>query len=92
MGNGIVRQGIPDGSVLEIFSDADWSGCKKTRRSVSSAVIALDAMVLFSSSRTQKSVSLSSAESDYHSLVSSCADSILLRSCIGLYPQFLWSK
>ena len=71
-------------SLLEVFSDAEWSGNKKTRKSVSSAIIAWNSNVLYSHSQTQKNISLSSAESEYHSLVSAVSDAILLKACVAL--------
>ena len=49
--------------MVEIFSDADWAD-RETRRSVSGAEIYVGGCLAYSSSRTQKIVSLSSAESE----------------------------
>ena len=64
---------------METFSDSDWSGAKGHRRSTSSAIHMVNGMVVASSSRGQKSVSLSSAEAELNALVSSAADGIYLR-------------
>ena len=77
VGDGIVRK-QQGSSLLEVFTDSDWAGCRRTRRSVSACVIAWDSVVLHSSSRTQKSISLSSAESEYNSMVSGACDAILV--------------
>jgi hypothetical protein len=53
---------------LESFSDSDWSGNKVHRRSTSSAVHVLNGNVLFTTSRTQRIVSLPSAEAELHSV------------------------
>ena len=74
--------------VLETFSDADWSGDRVSRRSTSSAVHCLNGMVLHHSSRGQKVVSLSSAESELHGLVSSATDGIALR----IYLEFFMDE
>ena len=50
---------------------------------MSSAIIAWNSNVLYSHSKTQKNISLSSAESEYHSLVSAVSDAILLKACIA---------
>ena len=67
LGRGLIRDrsSQPNTSVLEVCSDADWSGCKTTRKSVSSCAILWDNMLLYSHSKTQKVISLSSAESEY---------------------------
>ena len=51
-------------NVLEVFTDSDWANDKNTRRSVSSCVMFYGSCLLFSASRTQKIVSLSSAEAE----------------------------
>ena len=51
---------------LVFFSDSDWSGNKVHRRSTSSAIHVLNGNVLFTTSRTQRVVSLPSAEAELH--------------------------
>ena len=68
--------------VLESYGDSDWSGHKFHRRSTSASLHFLNGNLLFGASRTQKVVSLSSAEAELHSLVGSCADGIYLRDCL----------
>ena len=71
--------------ILETFTDSDWSGDRKTRRSTSSAVHCLNGIVVYHISRGQRVVSLSSAEAELHGLVGGAADGIALR----IYLQFL---
>ena len=73
--------------VLESFTDADWSGNRQTRRSTSSAIHCLCGGVLYHSSRGQKVVSLSSAESELHSLTSGATDGIFIRRCLQFLTQ-----
>ena len=68
--------------VLETYSDSDWSGNKVHRRSTSAGVHMLNGCTIYASSRTQKVVSLSSAEAELHSLVSSAADGIYMKGCL----------
>ena len=65
--------------LLETFTDADWSGCKSTRRSTSGAIHAVNSMIVHASSRSQKTVSLSSAESELNALVAGACDGICIR-------------
>ena len=44
--------------LLETFSDSDWSGSKSHRRSTSAAIHVANGVVIFASSRGQKSVTL----------------------------------
>ena len=81
-GRGLVtRCGTPRW-LLETFSDSDWSGSKSHRRSTSAAIHMVNGAVVFSSSRGQKSVSLSSAEAELNALVGAAADGIYLRRCL----------
>ena len=89
-GKGLIRDksNHENVSVLEVCSDSDWSGCKKTRKSVSSCAILWDNVLLYSHSKTQKTISLSSAEAEYNSLVSAAADGFFLAACIRfLMPE-----
>ena len=90
LGKGLIqdKSSAQSTSLLEVLSDSDWSGCKRTRKSVSSCAILWDNMLLYSHSKTQKVVSLSSAESEYHSLISAAADGLFLSACIRfLMPE-----
>ena len=66
--------------VLETHTDADWAGDREHRRSVSGCVITLNGHMLSSSSRTQKTIALSSGESEYASAVSGTCDQVFIRN------------
>ena len=68
--------------ILASCTDADWSGNRATRKSTSSSVHALNGMIIYSTSRGQKVVSLSSAESELHALVAGACDGICLKHVI----------
>ena len=65
--------------LLECFSDADWSGSKKDRRSYGGASFCLDGCYLHYICRAQKCVSLSSMEAEYYGAVGA--------ACQGLFMQ-----
>ena len=73
--------------LVEALTDADWAGDKSTparrRRSVSSALIFVDNRLVTSWSRTQKSIALSSCESEYLSAVGGGAESLYVASWPG---------
>ena len=64
--------------MVEIFSGADWAADRETRRSVSGAAIYFGGCLAYSSSRTQKILSLSSAESETYAAASATMDAILI--------------
>ena len=87
-GGFVVKNTTSDEPILEIMTDADWSGDSITRKSVSGVVALLDGHFLFSGSRTQRVVSLSSAESELYAMVSGLCDAMHLKHvimfCLGL--------
>eukprot|EP00435_Cladocopium_sp_Y103_P028418 s2167_g7.t1 len=73
--------------ILETYSDSDWMGNRVHRRSTSCAVHVVNGNYVFSSSRTQKAVALSSCEAELYSIVSSMSDSIFIRYCLEFMVQ-----
>ena len=69
-GAGKTRHGAETFWLLETYTDADWSANKRHRRSISCAVHMVNGNFTFASSRTRRVVSLSSAESELHAMVS----------------------
>ena len=65
-------------NVLEVFTDSDWASDRQTRRSVSCWCIFFGGCMIFSASRTQKVVSLCSAEAEVYVCSSGSSDAILL--------------
>ena len=57
---------------LETFSDANWSG-SGSQRSISAAVHVLNGLIVHSTSRTQKCISLSSTESEWYAASALCS-------------------
>ena len=80
--NSGIYHGYPDVSqainVLEVFTGSHWASDRQTRRSVSSCVMFYGGCMLYSASRTQKIVSLSSAEAEVYACSSGCSDAMLL--------------
>ena len=85
--SGLLKDYECDEPVLEVFSDADWASDRDTRRSVSGAAIFFGGCLVYSSSRPQKSVSLSSAESETYAAASAVMDAILIRAIISWMLQ-----
>ena len=85
--NGVFTTYDLETPVLEVFSDADWAADRDTRRSVSGSTIFYGGCLLYSSSRTQKVVSLSSAESETYAAASAVMDAILIHSIISWLLQ-----
>ena len=70
-------------NVLESFSDSDWSGAGDMK-STSSAVHMLNGVVIHSTSRSQKCISLSSTEADWYAASSSTCNGFYLQHVVEL--------
>ena len=73
--------------VLEVFCDSDWATNKCTRKSVSACCMMLHGCLLHSSSRTQRTIVLSSGKAESYAATSGGCDAVLLRECLlFLFP------
>ena len=65
-----------EGDLEEIiaWTDADWAGDKTTRYSTSGIIITIGGNMVFSSSRRQHAIALSSGESEYYAATQGAAD------------------
>ena len=73
----------PGECALEVFTDSDWASDRGSRRSISCATIFTGGCLLFSASRIQKLVSLSSAEAEVYACSSATSDAILLSRLVS---------
>ena len=81
-GQGLHKQTNDKYWLLESFSDSDWSSDKRHRRSTSSGLHMLCGNLAYSSSCTQRVISLSSCEAELHGMVSTLFDGIFIRRCV----------
>ena len=66
---------------LEVMCDADYAGQRDTRRSVSSVQLYLNGCLMESNVRCQRSIALSSGESEYVAMVGGCSEGLFLKHC-----------
>ena len=59
--------------IVDVFSDSDWAGCAKTRRSTSSSYVMLGGHLLAASATTQNVVVTSSGEAEFYALTKSAS-------------------
>ena len=69
-------------NVIEMFSGSDWSGAGDTK-STSSAVHMLNGVVIHSTSRSQKCISLSSTEAEWYAASSATCDGFYLQHIVN---------
>jgi hypothetical protein len=63
-----------DVKMLVGYSDSDWAGCKRSRRSTSGGLVTLGGSVLRSWSNRQATIALSSGEAEFHSASKAAAE------------------
>ncbi len=68
---------------IRAFSDADWAGHKATRKSTSGVVIFLGKSSICWSSKSQKSVSLSTMESELIAPAAACQGAMQLENLLS---------
>ena len=78
--NGHDSESIGKQHGFEVFCDSDWGG-SATRKSTTSVIILLDGVVVYSYSRNQKSIALSSCEAEILAATSAASETILLQGC-----------
>lgn len=67
---------------LQIYSDSDWAKHKQSRRSDSSGYLFLFGCLLYSTSRSQKALALSSAEAEIYASASATSDAVFMLHCL----------
>ena len=80
-GEGLMGQ-YEDVIPIETMSDSDWASNKATRKSVTSSMVYMSGSLMFSASRTQKVISLSSAEAEVHSATSTMIDGLMVKTLL----------
>ena len=66
----------PAQTTVTAYSDADWAGCRKTRKSTTGGCIKLGAHCIKAWSKTQALIALSSGESELHASLKASAETM----------------
>ena len=66
--------------VLNVYSDSDWAGCKRTRKSTQGYTVMYGNHCIKSHSSTQATIALSSAEAEYYALVKAASIALGMRA------------
>lgn len=71
------------GDEIHAYVDADWAGCRASRRSTSGGLLTVGGMVVKSWSSTQGSIATSSGESEFYALVRGAAEALGLQAALA---------
>jgi hypothetical protein len=69
-----------DEEVLDVFSDSDWAGDRRTRKSTSGGVAVLSGGTVKSWSSTQGTIAMSVGEAEYYAMVKAAAEALGMQS------------
>ena len=83
-------QGTP--SEVSCFTDSDWAGCKRTRRSTSGGCMMWESHPFKMWSRMQALVSLSSAEAELNAAIKACSETLGFLSLLKDYQIHVKGK
>ena len=72
-----------DDTRVEVYSDSDWAGCRRTRKSTSGGVLMVGGGVLKTWSGTQATVALSSGEAEYNAVTRASAEGLGMVALMG---------
>ena len=65
---------------LDVYSDSDWAGDRRSRKSTSGGVVVIDGGAIKHWSSTQGSIALSVGEAEYYALVKAAAEGLGVQS------------
>ena len=66
--------------IIDVYSDSDWAGCVRTRKSTSGGVMMMGDGVVKTWSSTQTTIAQSSGEAEYYALVRAAAEGLGMQS------------
>ena len=72
-----------DLSVIQVYVDSDWAGCKSTRKSTSGGAVAWGGGLLKSWSRSQGPVAMSSGEAEFYAAIKGTCEGIGIKSLLA---------
>ncbi len=66
---------------VDVYTDTDWAGCPKTRKSTSGGCVMLGSHAIKHWSSTQSSVALSSGEAEFAGVIRGPAKGLVIKLC-----------
>eukprot|EP00969_Alexandrium_andersonii_P244890 10821564-Alexandrium_andersonii.AAC.1 len=69
--------------MIDVYCDTNWAAMAGSRKSTTSLKVFLGCCLVFSCSRTQKVLALSSAEAEYYGIVAAACESLQLQAILS---------
>lgn len=69
--------------IIEAYSDSDWAGCRKSRRSTGGGMLVVGGGVVKSWTSTQARIATSSGEAEYYASTRAAAEGLGLQSLVA---------
>ena len=66
--------------VIDVYTDSDWAGCKRTRKSTSGGMCCIGGGLIKSWSKTQSTIAKSSGEAEFYAASKGLVEGLGLRS------------
>ncbi len=82
-----IYQNEYEGKQITTYTDSNWAGCKKTRKSTSAANIMMGKHCIKTYSKTQSTIALSSAEAELYAVVRGTQETMGILSIINDYGR-----
>ena len=79
----VVRYPWQSANRVDVYSDTDWAGCPRTRKSTSGGCLMVGAHLIKSWSSTQGQVALSSGEAEYYGVVKAVGTALGYQSLLA---------
>ena len=65
---------------VDVYTDSDWAGCRRTRRSTSGGAAAIAGACVKSWSVTQATIALSSGEAEFNAITKGAAEGLAIQA------------
>ena len=69
-------------SIIEVYVDSDWAGCRRSRKSTSGGVIMFGGSAVKGWSSNQRVIALSSGEAEYYAALKGASSALCFRLCL----------
>jgi hypothetical protein len=74
------RTRLSENLIIDVFTDSDWAGCKRTRKSTSGGILSVSGGIVKTWSKTQSTIARSSGEAEFYAAAHGAVEAIGLKA------------